>query len=95
MGLVRKSNSNGLTEAHEMCAKAFIAKSVIKKIIVNELRIYLNCLPQIKPVLKSDAFILLKKITNYSSKKINQMWMKVIFGEYYWKFYEEVFLQTN
>ena len=82
-----------LTEAHEMHEEEFIAIRVTKRITVNDLKNYLNGIPQINSISKSGAYILLKKIMKYSFKKAHQIPKKVRSKTICRNFYEATFLQ--
>ena len=82
-----------LTEAHEMHAEEFIAMCATKRITMSDLRNYLNGIPQINSISKFGAYILLKKIMKYSSKKAHQFLKKVRSRENCKNFYEAAFLQ--
>ena len=82
-----------LTEEHKIHAEEFIAKRTTKRITVNDLRNYLNGIPQINSISKSGAYILLKKIMKYSFKKAHQIPKKMRSKENCRNFYEAAFLQ--
>ena len=76
-----------------MHAEEFIAMRATKRITMNEVRDYLNDIPHINSILKSGAYILLKKIMKYSSMKAHQFPKKVRSRENCKNFYEAAFLQ--